>query len=46
MAITSVFNRRRTSTTTFGDLFASVCRHPEELVPTKTEKPQKDVPSD
>ena len=33
MVIRSVFSRRRTSTTTFGNLFADVCRHPEYFIP-------------
>jgi hypothetical protein len=45
MAIKNMFNASRTSTTAFGDLFAAVCRCPQTLIPTKTEKPQKDAAS-
>jgi len=33
MVIRSVFGQRRTATTTFGDLFADVCRHPAYFIP-------------
>jgi hypothetical protein len=38
MRITSAFNERRTSTTVSGELFAAVCRHPEDFVPAEIEK--------
>jgi hypothetical protein len=41
LLITSVFSRRRTSTTAFGDMFAAVCRHPEYFTATRTETPQQ-----